>query len=49
MYSPRDDEMPGERPAEQEERQVGPDDRDGLHDALEDPQAGAGQQVVGSE
>src|ERR1022692_309273 len=44
---PRNDEMPGERAAEQEERQVGPDDRDGLHDAFEDPQAGPGQQVVG--
>ena len=44
---PRHDVVTGERPAEQEERQVGADDRDALQDALEDPQAGAGQLVVG--
>ena len=33
--------------AEQEERHVGADDRDRLHEAVRDPQAGAGQQVVG--
>ena len=38
---PRHDVVPGERPAEQEERQVGADDRDALQGALEDPQAGA--------
>jgi hypothetical protein len=43
----RDDVLAGERAAEQEEREVGADYRDLLHDALEDPQAGAGQQIVG--
>ena len=37
----------GELAAEEEERQVGADDRDRQQDALGDAQAGAGEQVVG--
>jgi hypothetical protein len=44
---PRHDVVPGKRPAEQEERQVRADDGDPLQDALEDPQAGPGQLIVG--
>ena len=44
---PRNDDVARVRPAEQEERHVGADDRDALQHALEDPQAGAGQLVVG--
>jgi hypothetical protein len=43
---PGDDDGPRVLPAEQEEAQVGAGDRHGLHDALRDPQARAGQQVV---
>jgi hypothetical protein len=44
---PGDDDVARELPAEQEERQVGADDRDRQQHTLEDPQPGAGQQVVG--
>jgi len=44
---PGDDDVPGVRPAEQEVRPVGADDRDGLEHPLGDPQPGPGQQVVG--
>ena len=43
---PRDDHVTGELAAEQEERHVGADDRDRLEEAVGDPQAGAGEQVV---
>ena len=39
---PRDDVIARELPAEQEERQVGADDRDAQNDALGDPQPGPG-------
>ena len=38
--------VPGELPAEHERAQIGADDRDRLDDAVGDPQAGAGEQVV---
>jgi hypothetical protein len=44
---PRQDRVPGERPAEQEESEVGADDRDALQDAFQHAQACAGQLVVG--
>jgi hypothetical protein len=43
---PRDEVVAGEQPAEDEVRHVRADDRDRQDDALHDPQAGAGEQVV---
>ncbi len=39
--------VPGELAAEEEERDVRADDRDGLDDAVDDAQAVAGEQVIG--
>ena len=44
---PRDDHVARELAAEQEERHVGADHRGRLHQAVRDPQPGAGEQVVG--
>ncbi len=44
---PADDDVARERPAEDQERHPGADDRDRQHDRVGDPQAGAGEQVVG--
>ena len=44
-----DDRLAGELAAEDEERQVGADHGDRLHDAVDDAQAVARQQVVGQE
>ncbi|MCY1236508.1 hypothetical protein D9M72_491650 [compost metagenome] len=44
---PADDDRTGELAAEQEERDVGTDHRDRLDDAVDDPQAVAGEQIVG--
>ena len=44
---PGDEDLAGELAAEDEEAQVGADHRDRQDDARRDPQAGAGEQVVG--